>query len=156
LCYQKTFGAIEAICGILLLPESHKWKSGVILAKARRMEAGSSPHERREDSRGKLGLAMAIVSLAVLLIFTIWVLVLLSQKNLLYEVACKHFLFIVGMPVCCMVSLIILGVFRATSGPLQFKALGMEFQGAAGQVVLWVFVFLGSVCGAAALWSLKN
>jgi hypothetical protein len=43
-------------------------------------------------------------------------------------------------------------VLRLSSGPLEFKAIGFEFKGASGQVVLWVVCFLAEIAAIKTLW----
>jgi hypothetical protein len=43
-------------------------------------------------------------------------------------------------------------VLRLSSGPLEFKAIGFEFKGASGQVVLWVVCFTAIVAAIRVLW----
>jgi hypothetical protein len=105
------------------------------------------------EPRARLSLLIAASAILLLVAFTTWVFVVAFTPQTLQEVARKHFLYVVGTPVSCMVAFIVLGAFRATSGPIQFKALGFEFQGAAGPVVLWLVVYLGCVGGMVALWA---
>ena len=100
-----------------------------------------------------LAFFIAASSVAILVGWCVWLVSVAFTVDILHEVARRHFLMLIGMPVCCMCSFIVLGVFRATSGPIQFKALGFEFHGASGPVVLWVVVFLACVGGMVALWA---
>jgi len=49
-------------------------------------------------------------------------------------------------------ALCIVLLLRLSSGPLEFKAIGFEFRGASGQVVLWVVCFLAMVASVKLLW----
>jgi ABC-type transport system involved in cytochrome c biogenesis permease component len=64
----------------------------------------------------------------------------------------KHFRWAAGVPMSVLVAMMVVTVFRATEGPIEFKGLGFEFKGASGPVVLWVFVFLACVVGTSTLY----
>ena len=105
------------------------------------------------DGPSPLAQVTAGISLSLLLVFSVWL--FSATKDTIQDQAKSHFLMVVGFPICCMVSLIVVGLFRATSGPIEFKAMGMEFKGASGPVILWVVVLLACVGGSVALWSAK-
>ncbi len=117
------------------------------------MEPDTSRRIRLAGPRSMLGFVIAASSVVLLVGWCAWLVWDVLTPEILREVSRRHFLLLIGMPVCCMCSFIVLGVFRATAGPLQFKALGFEFNGASGPVVLWVVVFLSCVGGMVALWA---
>ncbi len=59
----------------------------------------------------------------------------------------EHFAAILGLPSAAAVAFVIVVFLRQTDGPIEFEGLGFKFQGAAGQVVMWVFCFL-AIAGA--------
>ena len=63
-----------------------------------------------------------------------------------------NFLALVGAPTCATVAFVVVTAFTQTEGPVRFKGLGFELEGAAGPVVLWVLCFLATVGGVKVLW----
>jgi hypothetical protein len=59
----------------------------------------------------------------------------------------EHVRAMVGIPMAAASSFCVVMLLEATSGTIEFKALGFEFHGASGPVVLWIFAFL-AFCGA--------
>jgi hypothetical protein len=59
---------------------------------------------------------------------------------------------IFGLPAAALFSLLVVSTLRQTVGPLEFKAFGIEFKGASGQVVLWLMCFLAIVLAIKTLW----
>lgn len=51
----------------------------------------------------------------------------------------EHFPATLGLIGAAVMSFAVVVFLRQTEGPIEFQALGMKFQGAAGQVVLWAF-----------------
>lgn len=58
-----------------------------------------------------------------------------------------------GLPAVALAALIIVALFRVTEGQIRLKALGLEFEGASGPIVMWVFCFLAMVGGLKVLMS---
>jgi hypothetical protein len=53
-----------------------------------------------------------------------------------------HYAAIVGLPAGAAVSFILVVLLRQTEGPIEFEGLTFKFQGASGQVAMWVVCFL--------------
>jgi len=64
----------------------------------------------------------------------------------------KQFPAVILVPMSGLASLCIVLLLRLSSGPLEFKAVGFEFRGASGQVVLWVVCFLALILSVKLLW----
>ena len=61
----------------------------------------------------------------------------------LFQILYAHFLAIVGLPFVGFASLALVLLLESRSDqPLEFKALGFEFKGASGPIVLWVLCFI--------------
>lgn len=58
----------------------------------------------------------------------------------------------VGLPMAGLAALFMTLVLRATNGPVEFKALGMEFKGGSGPIVFWIICFLAIVLSIKLLW----
>jgi hypothetical protein len=77
---------------------------------------------------------------------------LVSDPNLIQETLRKHLLAVVGLPISVAVAFCLVIILEATSGKVEFKALGFEFKGASGPIVLWVLSFLALVVALRVLW----
>ena len=64
----------------------------------------------------------------------------------------KQFPAMILVPMSALGSLCLVLLLRLSSGPLEFKALGFEFRGASGQVVLWVVCFIALILSIKLLW----
>lgn len=58
----------------------------------------------------------------------------------------------VGIPLAGISALCLVILLRSTSGPIEFKAAGVEFKGAAGPIIMWIMTFLAFVVSIKLLW----
>ena len=65
-----------------------------------------------------------------------------------------HFAATIGLPAAGMASLCLVLVLRTVAGPIKFKGLGFEFDGAAGPIIMWVICFLAIAIGIKTTWPL--
>ena len=70
------------------------------------------------------------------------------------SIVTKHFAVAIGLPMAALVAAFIVIGLQFTEGPITFKGLGFEFEGAAGQVILWVICFLAISLAIKLLWGL--
>ena len=75
------------------------------------------------------------------------------NSGVLDSVVKQHFLAITGVPMAAISAIILVAVFKATSGDVEFKAVGFEFRGASGPTILWVLSFLSCILGLRVLWT---
>jgi hypothetical protein len=68
-----------------------------------------------------------------------------SPQCVQFELVSKHYIIIIGMPVSAMAAGAMVTLLRSVDGPIKFKFIGFEFEGAAGQIVMFVLVFLAFV-----------
>lgn len=66
----------------------------------------------------------------------------------------NHFAAIVGLPAAGLASAFVVIAFEYSSGPVKLKGAGFEFEGAAGQVVLWVLCFLSLAGTIRLVWNI--
>ena len=60
---------------------------------------------------------------------------------------------IVGLPLAVVLAFFVVSVLEAgSSEPIAFKAIGFDFKGASGPVVLWIACFLAVVLALRLLW----
>jgi hypothetical protein len=63
-----------------------------------------------------------------------------------------HYAALIGLPAAVATAFAIVVFLRQTDGPVEFEGLGFKFEGAAGQVVMWVFCFLAIISAIKLLW----
>lgn len=76
----------------------------------------------------------------------------MSDPDLILKLLRDHPLAIVGLPMSAAVAFCLVVILEVTSGNIEFKALGFEFKGASGPIVLWVLSFLAFIVGLRVLW----
>jgi hypothetical protein len=93
------------------------------------------------DWRQKLNIAIAVLLLGIvgLLVFALW---LNRFDPVVTEVVLRNFPTIVGLPFAFIASFIVVALFRQANSPMEFKGLGLQFQGASGEVILWLLCFV--------------
>lgn len=76
----------------------------------------------------------------------------LQRDGWMVQLVRSQFPAIILLPMSALGALCIVLLLRLSSGPLEFRAIGFEFKGASGQVVLWVVCFLAMVASVKLLW----
>ena len=76
----------------------------------------------------------------------------LMEPGLMKEVVKDHFAAVVGLPMAALLSAFIVVGLRHSEGPIKFEGLGMKFEGASGQVILWVICFLAIATAIRLVW----
>jgi hypothetical protein len=76
----------------------------------------------------------------------------LQPNGWMVDLIQKHFAALMCVPMAALMSMCVVILLRYTAGPIEFKVPGFEFQGASGQVVLWVVCFLAIVTAIKVLW----
>lgn len=61
------------------------------------------------------------------------------------DLVTKHYVIFLGIPLVAMASISFVTILRSVDGPIKFKWIGFEFEGASGQIVMFVIVFLSFV-----------
>jgi len=74
------------------------------------------------------------------------------QAPWLMELMLEHFAALICVPMAALMAMSVVILLRFSVGPIEFRGLGFEFKGAAGQVVFWIFCFLAIVYGFYLLW----
>ncbi|MDQ6868619.1 MAG: hypothetical protein M3178_09510 [Pseudomonadota bacterium] len=94
----------------------------------------------------KYAVALAAANVFTLYgIFFISVWCLFSPQCVQFDLVSKHYIIIIGIPMSAMGAGALVTLLRSVEGPIKFKCIGFEFEGAAGQIVMFVLVFLGFV-----------
>ena len=94
----------------------------------------------------KYAVALAVANVFTLYrIFFISVWCFFSPQCIQFELVSKHYILIIGMPMSAMGAGALVTLLRSVDGPIKFKFIGFEFEGAAGQIVMFVLVVLAFV-----------
>ena len=94
----------------------------------------------------KYNLALALMNAIIIYgFFFISMWCLFSPQCVQFELVSKHYIIIIGMPISAMAAGAMVTLLRSVDGPIKFKFIGFEFEGAAGQIVMFVLVFLAFV-----------
>ncbi|OYW71457.1 MAG: hypothetical protein B7Z37_27710 [Verrucomicrobia bacterium 12-59-8] len=75
-----------------------------------------------------------------------------EPTNWLVKLTLSNYAAMVGTPMSAVTAFSIVSLLKATSGPIEFEALGFKFRGASGPIVLWVLCFLSIVLAFRLLW----
>jgi hypothetical protein len=113
-------------------------------------ESGPSLHPRLRTAAYILGIfGPALGSLLALIAIGYH---LFENQRFLEILLIDHPRATIGLPAAAASAYATVLSFQATSGPIRFKGLGLEFEGASGPVALFVFIFLAEVAAIVALW----
>ena len=96
----------------------------------------------------------ATLGLILLSVTTVYVFVYVigQDTTTLKEITRQHFLALTGVPLSAISATLVLAMFRAAQGNIEFEALSFKFKGASGPTVLWIFCFLSLVAALRLLW----
>ena len=65
----------------------------------------------------------------------------------------KHYAATIAVPLSAISALCVVLVLKATTGPIEFEALGFKFRGASGPLVFWLICFLPMIWAVWLLWN---
>ena len=74
------------------------------------------------------------------------------QEEYWKKLALEQFPAMVGLPAGAVAALFLVLILQAEAGPIEFKAIGFEFKGASGPLVLWVACFLAIAAAIRLVW----
>jgi hypothetical protein len=94
---------------------------------------------------------LIILALAFTLISVpIYFLNLIDDK--LKEMVINHASAMLGIPWAGGAAFIVVLVFKPVFGDIKFQVAGVNFEGASGPVVMWVFCFMAEIIAIKMLW----
>jgi hypothetical protein len=94
-----------------------------------------------------------VMMLAItLLISPLLIVLMLYQSGDLLNIARDHAPAVIGVPWAGGSAFIVVLVLRTSFGAIDFKVLGVEFKGASGPIIMWVFCFLVEVLAIKTLY----
>ena len=77
---------------------------------------------------------------------------LFKENSWLIEIYKEHFVAAIGLPLCAVLALIVVIVFRNQDGNIKVSALGFKFEGSSGEIIMWVIIFLAEAIALKLLW----
>ena len=95
---------------------------------------------------------VSLVVLASIVIALIAFVIMRWNDPEIRKIAADHLRATVGLPIAGVFALLIIAVFRTTSGQIEFSGLGFTFKGASGPIVMWVLCFLAIAGSLRMLW----
>jgi hypothetical protein len=103
------------------------------------------------DNRQLVNIIIAIVALVATasVILALWI---NRFDPVVTDLVVKNFAAIIGLPFAFIASFIVVALFRQGDVPMEFKGLGLEFKGASGEVILWLFCFMAISGAIKVLW----
>jgi hypothetical protein len=113
-------------------------------------EEETSMLERQLTKGLRLVAGLGVFSFALL--FCGRVLYLALTEPYWKKLSLKQFPTMVGLPVSAIAALFLVLVLRAEAGEIEFKAVGFEFKGASGPIVMWALCFLVLTVAIRTLW----
>jgi len=118
------------------------------------MSDSSKPDDPSDDP-SVIALGIAVVAAFLVLIFVGVATVAVWKNFMHWQVMLKqHFAAIVGLPVAAIASFVLVIFLRHTVGPINVKVPGFEFDGAAGQGIMWILFFLSMAYAIHLVWAL--
>lgn len=105
-----------------------------------------------ETWRSIINIGIAVVSLLAIagLIAAAW---FNRFDPVLTELVVQNFAAIIGLPFAFLGAFIVVALFRQSEGNIEFKVIGVEIKGAAGQILLWLICFLSIAVAIDLLWN---
>jgi hypothetical protein len=68
------------------------------------------------------------------------------------QMAKEHFAATIGLPCAALASLLLVSILEMSAGQIEFRIGALEFRGAAGPIVMWVFSFSAIAFAIHLLW----
>lgn len=122
-------------------------------------DAASNPETEQSAASSSGELPPSWVRISVIMMLAITLLVspllivfMLYQSGDLLKIARDHAPAVIGVPWSGGAAFIVVLVLRTSFGAIDFKILGVEFKGASGPIVMWVFCFLVEILAIKTLY----
>ncbi len=74
------------------------------------------------------------------------------SSGLVSRIAEVQFAAVFCVPIAYVSALLLVLILRIAAGPVEFKFLGLEFEGAAGPLVFWILCFFSIVWAFKIMW----
>jgi hypothetical protein len=78
------------------------------------------------------------------------------SSDLWRRIITQHFAAIIGLPAAAITALFLVLVLDTAVGPVEIRGFGLEFSGAAGPLILWIFCVLALASAISILWRLPS
>jgi len=97
-----------------------------------------------------------LTKLAVIIMMIIYVAYIpinaMKQDSWIVGIAKQHFVTTIGLPFMALLSYFIVTTLESRFSKIEFKAIGFEFKGASGPIVLWILCFLAMAVAVKINW----
>ena len=120
------------------------------------------PIGREDDTQGRTSRLQAVWRNIIILLvvgvygFIAWIsLLYFMNDTVIVDLGYRHFATIFGLPAAAAGSLLIVLGTRAISGAMSVELLGLKFQGAASEAIMWVVCFLAITYAVGSTWNLE-
>lgn len=114
-------------------------------------EQSEVPTQRRRTALA-LWVFVVVMGVLCLLALGLWGVIFLTDVNAFRAILYERFTVLVALPSAVIGALVVVSLFRQAESPIKIKGLGLELEGAAGPVVLWVLCFLAMTAAIKLLW----
>ncbi len=114
----------------------------------------SSPNKLPDETIKQVARWIALIGISATSFFSLGAIiyVFVTDIELLKQLIQGNPRASIGLPAAAAASYCLVVFLEASSGSIEFEALGFKFRGASGPIVLWIFVFLAMVFGIKVLW----
>lgn len=85
---------------------------------------------------------LSFILIVISVAFGIRMIVFLFETDSLSKAIEFNPILVVGLPLSALISLSLVLSLEQEAQKIKFKAIGFEFEGAAGQIILWVICFV--------------
>ena len=88
-----------------------------------------------------------------IVIFSFFAIQLHTEAQWIMKIYKDHFVATIGLPLVAVSSVFIISVFKQQSNEkIHFKIKSLEFNGASGEITLWIMVYIVQVLSLYLLW----
>jgi hypothetical protein len=118
-------------------------------------QTDSTPESRTDPIElppGWVRIVIVMLLAITLLLAPLLIVIMMYFSGDLLLIAKSHAPAVIGVPWAGGAAFIVVLVLRTSFGAIDFTVLGVNFKGASGPIVMWVFCFLVEVAAIKILW----
>lgn len=122
------------------------------LAHPEKRRRGGAVHQWNSALKKYLTITVCVVGVALIVAILTHQVYFALSSGLVSRVAEVQFAAVFCVPIAYVSALLLVLILRIAAGPVEFKFLGFEFQGAAGPLVFWILCFFSIVWAFKIMW----
>jgi hypothetical protein len=122
------------------------------LAHPEKKRRGGSGHQWSSSLKKYLTITVVVVGVAAMIAILAHQVYFALSSGLISRVAEAQFAAVFCVPIAYVSALLLVLILRIAAGPVEFKFLGLEFEGAAGPLVFWILCFFSIVWAFKIMW----